>query len=236
MTDSHMTDNNPNNNVDRNDEPQPPVDPRLGPSDVFRKRTIKRLGERGTDIIEDGNKHTILDDGTQVVDVTIHNYCMCGNSITHLEKTNRCVTCDDLCCTDCRIRLSRRSYCPDCAEEKFTLSKPAYLTLYMLNEHVRTATDLITTTQTDTGETVIQIDTALPPLLENDYLRIDTPEPAGDNAGGEEAEPALGIPETDPLSNAGKEALHVGEKLYSDDPDVKHVKEQFHITKITNGR
>lgn len=196
---------------------------------AFEKETIKRLGQRGSSVLEHEQKSTDLEELDEQVDTTIVSFCTCGTPITELTDVYRCHSCDRICCTVCRIQLTRRTSCPDCAEHEYGLTKQVFLTLYLLNESTIAVTDLFTTEPTDVGQVTVTIDTAVTTLLTHNYLRTVNPDtPAQDTAH------AVAIADDDPLSVAGKEALHVGEQLYSDDPDVETLKEQLEIQQVAN--
>lgn len=198
------------------------------PTDTaFDKETIKRLGQRGSSVLEHEQKTTDLEDMNEQVDTTIVPFCTCGDPITEITDVYRCHCCDRICCTACRIQVTRRTICPACAEQEYNLSKQLFITLYLLDESATSVTDLYTTDTTDTGQVTITIDTTVTTLLDRNYLHTADPDtPAPDTAD------AVAVPNDDPLSVAGKEALHVGEQLYSDDPDVETLKEQLEIHQV----
>lgn len=198
------------------------------PTDTaFDKETIKRLGQRGSPVLEHEQKTTDLEDMNEQVDTTIVPFCTCGDPITEIPDAYRCHRCDRICCTACRIQLTHRTICPACAEHEYTLSKQLFITLYLLDESAISITDLYTTDTTDTGQVTVTIDTTVTTLLDRNYLRTGDP----DTPAQETAE-TVAISDDDPLSVVGKEALHVGEQLYSDDPDVETLKEQLEIHQV----
>lgn len=196
---------------------------------AFEKETIKRLGQRGSSVLEREQKTTDLEGMDEQVDATVVPFCTCGTPVTEITDVYRCHSCDRICCSACRIQLSRRTSCPACAEHEYNMTKQVFLTLYLLNESTIDITDLFTTETADTGQVTVTIDTAVTTLLTHNYLRTVNPDtPAQDTAN------AVTIADDDPLSVAGKEALHVGEQLYSDDPDVETLKEQLEIQQVAN--
>lgn len=195
------------------------TDPDPVTDSVFDKETIKRLGQRGTDVIEHERKRVNPDTMEQGKDVTLLPFCNCGDPITDLDDVYRCCRCDDVACSNCRIHLTRRNYCPTCAIHEYDVSKAVFLSLYLL----------------DANEIVVDVirqlpDTTVPTLLEHNYLQVDT---AG-NVGPFTEDGTLAIEPDDPLSVAGKEALHVGEQLYSDDEDVTQLMEELTIQQVAN--
>lgn len=196
---------------------------------AFEKETIKRLGQRGSSVLEREQKTTDLEGMDEQVDATVVPFCTCGTPVTEITDVYRCHSCDRICCSACRIQLSRRTSCPACAEHEYNMTKQVFLTLYLLDESTIDVTDLFTTETADTGQVTVTIDTAVTTLLTHNYLRTVNPDtPAQDTAN------AVTIADDDPLSVAGKEALHVGEQLYSDDPDVETLKEQLEIQQVAN--
>ena len=196
---------------------------------AFEKETIKRLGQRGSSVLEREQKTTDLEEMDEQVDATVVPFCTCGTPVTEITDVYRCHSCDRICCSACRIQLSRRTSCPACAEHEYNMTKQVFLTLYLLDESTIDVTDLFTTETADTGQVTVTIDTAVTTLLTHNYLRTVNPDtPAQDTAN------AVAIADDDPLSVAGKEALHVGEQLYSDDPDVETLKEQLEIQQVAN--
>lgn len=188
---------------------------------TFDKETIKRLGQRGTDVLEHERKTVDPETMEQGTDVTLLPFCNCGDPITELNDVYRCCRCDDIACSNCRIRLTRRSYCPTCAAHEYNVSKPVFIALYLLENNELTAADLFQHHIADTATAT---------LLEHNYLQIDTAvhEP------GDTDDSALTIDADEPLSVAGKEALHVGEQLYSDDEDVSRLMEDLTIQQVAN--
>ena len=196
---------------------------------AFDKETIKRLGQRGSAVLEHERKTTDLEDMNEQVDVTIVSFCTCGTPVAEIGDAYRCHRCDRICCTVCRIKLAQRTSCPTCAEQAYNLSKQVFLTLYLLDESIISTGDLFTTTTTDAGQVTVTVDTTVPTLLDHNYLRIESPDNPAPNA-----TEAAAISTDDPLSVAGKEALHLGEQLYSDDPDVEALKDQLEIQQVAN--
>lgn len=206
------------------------VDNDDNPTDTaFDKETIKRLGQRGSSVLEHERKTTDLEDMNEHVDATIVPFCTCGTPVTELTDIYRCHRCDQICCTDCSVQLTHRTSCPTCAEHEYNLTKQVFITLYMLDESIISVSDLFTTVTTDTGQVTITVDTTVTTLLDHNYLRVvDTATQAPDTTD------VAAISTDDPLSVAGKEALHLGEQLYSDDPDVETLKEQLEIQQVAN--
>jgi hypothetical protein len=122
------------------------------------------------------------------------------------------VECNELACPLCRLRLHRRCYCPDCAEQAFALDKRVFLSLLFLQKDVLELDDLL---HVDTvGDTPVElaIDRAATTLIEHDY--VDT--------------------ETGELTAAGTEALAVGEQLYGEDTDVQSVLQQIRVQEVVD--
>lgn len=188
---------------------------------TFDKETIKRLGQRGTDVIEHEHKRVDPDTMEQGKDVTLLPFCNCGDPINDLGNVYRCCRCDDIACSNCRIRLTRRTYCPNCATHEYNVSKSVFISLYLLDNNELTAADLFQHHLADTAAAA---------LLEHNYLQLDAavhdPEFAEDGA--------IAIDNDDPLSVTGKEALHVGEQLYGEDEDVNRLMEDLTIQQVAN--
>lgn len=226
---------NPSDDHDRDDTPREPLAPTpedLESDNVYYERETYSLGQIGSNDVQDG--YTRIDPRTMTKEkkVILVAYCSCGAPVSEPNDTHRCVDCEEVCCADCRLRLRRRTRCPSCAERAYGLSKSLYRTLLLLNEDVLSVTDL-TTTGVNNGEVTVRIDHTVPALLERNYLRIieDDGEP---NDTRQDAHTRVTLSDSDTLSNAGKEALHVGNHVYSDDPDIEQLKEKIPIMKIAN--
>jgi hypothetical protein len=196
---------------------------------AYVERETYSLGKIGADDVQDGYTYIDPETMTHHKKVILVSYCICGGPVTEPDDTHRCVDCEKVCCARCRIRLRRRTRCPICAEKAYALNKSLYRTLLLLDEGVMSVTDLTTTEVNNDGVTV-RIDRTVPALLQLDYLRIEEE----DGRTTQDANNRFTLSDSDTLSNAGKEALTVGNHVYSDDPDIKQLQEQIPIMKVAN--
>lgn len=217
----------PNDTTDPNDEP---LDDRLGdlPSESsFDKEILKKLGERGSGVLEHVQKSTDLDTLDEQVDVTTLSFCTCGHPIVEYDPVRRCVSCDAICCTQCRIRHNRYNYCPQCIRRAFSLTRQVFIALYLLDQNTLDLTDLWDAELIDREPVRIVISDAATTLVEHDYIQTDgTPTPT--------ATTRLPLDTDNPLTAQGKEALHIGEQLYGDDTDIADLQEQLEVQNIAN--
>lgn len=197
-------------------------------AETFDKEERHRLGQRGEEHIGHTRKQTDLDGMTEVEDVTVTSYCNCGEPVLTVENTYRCCRCDDLCCSNCRLKLTRYNYCPQCAQQEYSVDKQIYLTLYLLDKEELAPADLVTTETVDTELETVTIDPAVTPLIEHSYIQTDDT-----TVDGERAAIATAVSDDEPLTTAGKEALHIGEMLYGDDPDIKALEEELTLKQVT---
>ena len=182
--------------------------------DTFNKETTRRIGDPDASIVDRAATTTDVGTMNQQTDVVIHP-CKCGNTEQELSVISQCSRCTQKCCPQCRITISRRIYCPDCAEQAFRLNKAVFIALYLLD-----------TTELDDTDLFQQVEhTAAATLLERNYIQIEA---------GIDEDGALAINTDNPLSVAGKEALHVGEQLYSDDEDVEQFITDLKIQQVAN--
>lgn len=183
-------------------------------SDEFTKHTIKKFGLRGSEVLEEEEKTTDLDDLGERIEQTAVSFCTCGAPITTTGGVYRCCNCEVLCCQHCHIELSRYNYCPVCIQQQYDLDKRTFLSLVFLKRGVMQPDDLIRV-ETDVDGTVVQvdIDAATGPVVEHDYLTDEGT-----------------------LSAHGDEALHVGRQLYGDDTDVQGVMEQLRLQEVVARR
>lgn len=196
-------------------------------AETFDKETRRRLGQRGEEHLGHIREQTDLDGMTKVEDVNIAAYCSCGTPFQSVDDTYRCCQCDDMCCTACHIEMTRRHYCPDCAEQAYGLTKPTYIALYLLDKGELEPDDLVTADPIDTDLDAVTIDPAATTIIDHQYIRTgDTELPTADPT-------AALSDEDDPLTAAGQEALHVGDQLYSDDPDVEALEDELAIREAT---
>lgn len=179
--------------------------------DVFKKETIRRIGDPDDHVLDRATSTT--DPGTmnQQNDVVIHP-CKCGNTVQDFTVISQCSLCRQKCCPECRVTLSRQIRCPDCAEQEFHLTKAVFIALYLLDN---TTDDLFHQQIEDTAATT---------LLEHNYVQVE--------AAGQDGQ--IRVNPDDPLSVSGKEALHVGEQLYSDDEDVNRLMDELTIQQVAN--
>lgn len=196
MTDDNHTDSDP------------------GTDDIFQKKTTRRIGDPDASVVDDATTTTDVGTMNQRTDVVLHP-CKCGNTEQELSVISQCSRCTQKCCPQCRITISRRIHCPDCAEQAFHLNKAVFIALYVLD-----------TTELDGTDLFQQVEhTAAVTLLERNYIQIEA---------GIDEDGALAINTDNPLSVAGKEALHVGEQLYSDDEDVEQFIADLTIQQVAN--
>lgn len=193
-------------------------------TDTYEKTVRRRLGQRGDPIFDEADEKTDLDDMTTTKDITMLSFCTCGESRTDAENVSVCCSCEDYTCDNCRVKISRYTYCPKCAVQEYGATKDVYLTLYRLDQDHLSIRDVIDTEITDGDVVGITIDDTITTLLEHGFLRTDdTTDSIHPSTGSE-----------DPLTVRGKEALHVGEQLYSDDPDVQATIENFTIQQVAD--
>jgi hypothetical protein len=219
-----MTDNEPES-MTNNDE----IPDDVAQAETFDKEERHRLGQRGDEHIGHTREQTDLDGMTKVEDVTVTSYCKCGEPVLTVENTYRCCGCDAMCCSNCRLKLTRYNYCPQCARQEYAVDKQTYLTLYLLDKEEMEPADLVTTETVDTELEAVTIDPAATTLLEHSYIQTD-------DTTIDQERPALAaaVDEEEPLTTAGKEALHVGEMLYGDDPDVEALEDELTMKQVTN--
>jgi hypothetical protein len=189
-------------------------------TDEYEKTSRTRIVPPGQaidqNLLEQSKERTDLEDHTRVrEDVLIS--CRCGNTERDPDNLYTCTNCHRRACTDCHVYYSRRHYCPDCAEQKWRLDKAVYKSLYLLDEELVSVEDLLTGETVDDQPVELQVDQATATLLEEAY--IHTPN--------NRANDALRFGDDDALTVAGREALNVGETLYSDDADVQEMKERI---------
>ena len=220
-----MTDTEPDSMTDHDQIPDD-----VAQAETFDKEERHRLGQRGEEHIGHTREQTDLDGMTKVEDVTVTSYCECGEPVLTVENTYRCCSCDAMCCSNCRIKLTRYNYCPACAQAEYQVDKQVYLTLYLLDKEELEPADLVATEIVDTDLETVTIDPTATTLIERDYIRTDNTTDTGIDR------PAIvaAIDEDDPLSVAGKEALHVGDMLYGDDPDVEALEEELTLKQVTH--
>lgn len=180
--------------------------------DTFEKDIVKKFGPRGSSVFEREQKTTDLDGMSERVEQTAQPFCTCGAPITTTPEVYRCCRCELICCQRCHVELSRRNFCPDCAQWQFDLDKRTFLSLVFIH-HDLMAPDALIDITTQGGEVIeIQIDETADALFLNDYLTEDGA-----------------------LSPQGREALHVGNQIFGDDGDVQSVMEQIQIKKVVEG-
>lgn len=180
--------------------------------DTFDKEIIKTFGLRGSPVYEREQKTTDLEALRERIEQTAQPFCTCGAPITTTPDVYRCCSCEAICCQRCHIELSRRNFCPTCAQHRFDLDKPTFLSLLFIH-HDLMPPDVLVDITTQAGEVIeIEIDETADALFLNEYLTDDGS-----------------------LSPPGREALHVGNRLYGDDGDVRSVIEQIQLKKVVEG-
>lgn len=211
-----MTDENDDNHA-MTDEPDTEPDPVT--DDTFQKKTTRRIGDPDATVIDDATTTTDVGTMNKRTDVVLHP-CKCGNTEQELSAFSQCSRCREKCCPACRITISRRIRCPECAERDYHLDKAVFIALYLLDNGEIAAGDLFQQ----------QIGMAAASLPEHNYLQLDA---AVHDAPFPE-DGAMRINMDNPLTAAGKEALHVGEQLYSEDDDVAELIEEITIQQVAN--
>ncbi|QLG61949.1 hypothetical protein [Halorarum salinum] len=181
---------------------------------TYQKKTTRRIGDPDAFVVDDATTTTDVGTMNQHTDVVIRP-CKCGNTEQELSTISQCSRCTEKCCPKCRITLSRRIRCPDCAEQEFHLTKAVFIALYRLDVHEHGGTDLLEQVE----------HTAAVTLIEHNYIQIEA---------AVEEDGTLAVDADNPLSVAGKEALHVGEQLYNDDEDVARLKQELIIQQVAN--
>lgn len=206
-----MPDNTNHDTADTHTMTDHNPEPTTASNDTYNTKTTRRIGNPDPTAIDTARTTTDVGNMDKREEVVIHP-CKCGNTEATLDAVTQCTDCGDRCCPECRITLSRRIRCPDCTEEEFHLNKAVFIALYLLDN----ATD-------DLFHQHIE-DQAATTLLEHSYVQVE----AADHNG------QIQITPDDPLTVAGKEALHVGEQLYGDDEDVAEIIEDNVIQQVAN--
>lgn len=218
MPDTNTTENDTDHDTDAMTDSNPPnADPVT--DETFQKTTTRRIGDPNPSIIDDATTTTDIGTMNQQTDVVLHP-CTCGNTEQELSAIYQCSRCHQRCCPHCRITISRRTRCPDCAEQDYHLTKAVFIALYLLDN---------TLTAGDRFPPHIEV-TAAATLIEHNYLHLDAivHEAGGPHQG------VIRLTTDNPLSVAGKEALHVGDQLYSDDEDVTRLITDLTIQQVAN--
>ncbi|MDY6771251.1 MAG: hypothetical protein SV186_04855 [Candidatus Nanohaloarchaea archaeon] len=205
------------------DNPDAPRDP-VTEDDTFEEHIVRRLGERGGDTVEEIHRKTDFDRMTVDEDIVTYQVCKCGETLTDPEERKRCVECEKVACKECRIYIEKENLCPDCADDEWGIGRTAYITLYLLHKQAVTLSDLIGVEVFGNDPVDVQLDGALLTLLDEGLIQDD-----GGNG------PAVASAGDSPLTNEGRQTLHVCNELYGDDPDIQELKEQVPILKAANG-
>lgn len=204
------------------------------PTDFDWESTFDQLhrvtvGNRGDPTVVNNRTETDLDGLSEITEETIPT-CACGIELRRTDHTatdggtpnetdnesriHRCVTCNDLACDDCALRLGNRSYCPWCIEQQYQLDKRVYLGLYYIDTGVATINEFATVDTVNDDPVEIAIDHAATVMTDHGY--VDT--------------------ETGKVTRHGQTALSMGNRLYSDDPDVQAIHHEIRIREITTRR
>ena len=207
----HETMTDHTDDIDPSDIPDP-IEP-----DTFEKSITHKFGQRGENVWNETEEQTDLDGMGKKKTVTLRAFCNCGTSITDPDELYRCCSCDEFACENCRFELSRRTYCPDCIREAYGVRRKVFFTLYLLHKGLLDREDLVHAQAPEPDMLDIEINDAATTLVENGFIRLD------------DTDDAAAISDDDPLSADGKQALHIGEKLYDGNPDVEEFKEQVAI-------
>jgi hypothetical protein len=179
----------------------------------FTKKTVRKFGPRGSPVFEQEEKTTDLENLAERVEQTAVPFCNCGAPISGTADVYRCCECEMICCTRCEVRLSRRHFCPLCAQRQFALDKRTFLALVFLQQDTLAFEDLFEVT-TQAGDVIeIGIDGAADAIVAQGYLADDGT-----------------------LSDQGREALHVGHQLYGEDEDVQAVLDQLRVASVVEQR
>lgn len=216
-----MTDTNPHDS-DESDAPDDKDIPATG-SQTFTETTTKRVGDIGDDVYKQVSTTTDPTGMTKTKEIKTTAYCSCGVPIKETPDSYRCSRCTDLCCTVCHVEIGRRKHCQDCAEHEYDLSKPVYLTLLRLDEAVLAPSALVTTATVNGDPVLVPVNDTAATVLDRHYVTVDTDQSAA-------------IDGDTPLSVQGREALHVGDQLYGDDPDVQELKDDLTLHNAANAR
>jgi hypothetical protein len=190
------------------DDIDPEVD--IG-SGEYTKETVKTFGERGVPVAEQTEEMTDLESLRKVVAEVDQPICTCGAPITESASVYRCCGCEVICCARCEVRWSRQSYCPGCAESEWAMNKRTFFALVFIANGRMGPDELITVETVDEDPVEITVDPAATAIQDNGYISADGS-----------------------LSPAGKEALAVGKRLYSEDDDVETVLTRQRIEEVAN--
>lgn len=191
----------------------------------YDKHTVRRFGQRGSPIIEEEQETTDLESMDKEVDETMFSFCNCGAAHTVVDEIYRCCSCDRFCCCRCRILIRRYNYCPDCVQQEYGIDKTAFKALYLLDKGILDPDDLLATETVGDEVVAITVNNAADTLIEQNYLQTGDGHPVDD---------IEGLDTGDVLSSKGEEALHAGDQLFGDDPDIEKMKERVRIERIAD--
>lgn len=171
----------------------------------------KRYGQRGSETAYELHEETDPETMTKRRVETVTANCECGRATIKKENVYRCVRCDQRACPHCEIRWSKQTFCPSCAKEKWSVYKPTFYALWFVDKDVTNVEDWIDIEFQDEEAVEIAVDHRAAILQDRGYIEEDGS-----------------------LSPEGREALSVGEAVYSDDDDVEALENKHRIQKVAN--
>lgn len=199
---------------------------------TFTKEQTIQFGTRGADVWEREETETDLESMTESVEITSISFCNCGisNRINENQQPYRCCSCERIACSECVIEIRRYHYCPDCVQQAYGIDRTTYKALYLLEENVRTVDDLLETDVAEDQVITVRIDDAADTLLDRGYIRTDH-----DDEDDHRRSEAATVDNDRALSAEGREALHIGDELFGNDPDVQELKDEVEYLQAANG-
>jgi DNA-directed RNA polymerase subunit RPC12/RpoP len=219
MTDRYSkTETDTMTGTDAPDDDIPGID-----DDVFEKHRVVRMGELGDDIVEKEHEEMDFDEMKERVEVVAFQVCQCGDTLDTPTDGYKCANCTKLACPECRIKISRYNYCPDCVRKRFGVTRDLYIALYLLDQGTIKPVDLVGAGAVGGDIAPVDMGDTAATLLDRGLVRTDDTSPMSAAFG-----------DDDPLTGEAKEVLKAGEKLYGDDPDIEELERKITIQQIAN--